>query len=77
MSLQSDDALDAALDEILEMAAERALSFQDAARAHWFGYRPADGRTINPLILDDTKTSLEIARELRASVQETVARLAA
>lgn len=69
MSLQTDADLDFEVEEIDALMEEHGFSFQKAARLHWFGYRPRDGRTINPLVLDMSRTSLDIARELNAAAR--------
>ena len=70
MTLQTPDALDEEYQAIHALAAERGLTFQEAARAHWFGYRPGDGRAINPMVLDMSRTSLEIAAEINARIRD-------
>jgi hypothetical protein len=68
MSLQTNEDLNHELAEIDALAAEHSLGFAQAARAHWFGYRPGDGFKIDPLFIDLSKTTSEIIAEMRAMI---------
>lgn len=65
MSLRTPEDEDFFLTDMDALGAERGLDDHQANRAYWFGYRPGDGRTIDPAILDLNRTALEIAAARR------------